>query len=144
MTIAPRDELVGDNTAPDAEYRCTVGRRAGYLHVSVTGENTAANVRRILRDVLAACGEHGCDRVLLEEYLAGPSLDTVEAFEIASEGSINARAIVQQIAYVDTNPEHDSSLLQFVETVAVNRGVRTRVFRTVRDAEAWLASLPRR
>jgi hypothetical protein len=68
----------------------------------------------------------------------------VEAFEIASEGSLNARSIVQQIAYVDTNPEHDSSLLEFVETVALNRGVRVRVFGTVGEAEAWLASLPQR
>jgi hypothetical protein len=68
----------------------------------------------------------------------------VEAFEIVSEGSASARSVVQQIAYVDTNPEHDSSLLDFVETVAVNRGVHVRVFATVPEAEAWLASLPLR
>jgi hypothetical protein len=49
---------------------------------------------------------------------------------------------VRQVAYVDTNLEHDSSLLEFIETVAVNRGVHVRVFATVREAEAWLASLP--
>jgi hypothetical protein len=101
-------------------------------------------VRRTLSEVLRACVAHGCARVLLEEHLTGPSLSTVEAFEIASEGSLNARSIVQQIAYVDTNPEHDSSLLEFVETVALNRGVRVRVFGTVGEAEAWLASLPQR
>jgi hypothetical protein len=135
---------VDDDRAPDAAYRCTVERRAGYLHVSVNGENTPENVRRTLSEVLRACVAHGCARVLLEEHLTGPSLSTVEAFEIASEGSLNARSIVQQIAYVDTNPEHDSSLLEFVETVALNRGVRVRVFGTVGEAEAWLASLPQR
>ena len=129
---------------PSTAYRCTVAPRAGYLHVSVTGENTGENVRRVLGDVLEACTIHDCPRVLVEEYLIGPSLGTVEAFEIASGGSTAARAIVQQVAYVDTNPEHDSSLLAFIETVAVNRGVRVRVFATVREAEAWLASLPAR
>ena len=124
-------------SASDAAYRFSVTRRAAYLHVSVKGDNTPANVRRILRDVLTACAEHDCRRVLLEEHLAGPSLETVEMFEIASEGSRSAQPI-EQIAYVDTNPVHDSSLLEFVETVAVNRGVRIRVFATVREAEAWL------
>jgi len=135
---------MSDEPESSADYRFAVDPRRGYLHLSVNGDNTAANVRRILRDVLAACAEHSCPRVLLEEHLIGPSLGTVEAFEIVSEGSRTTRPIVQQIAYVDTNPEHDSSLLEFVETVAVNRGVRIRVFATVAEAEAWLASLPSR
>ena len=97
---------MSDEPTPAAEYRCEVERRAGYLHISVKGENTAANVRRILSDVLAACAQHGRSRVLLEEHLSGPSLGMVEAFEIVSEGSASARSVVQQIAYVDTNPEH--------------------------------------
>jgi len=135
---------MSDESTPVVDYRCAVEPRPGYVHLSVTGQNTAANVRRILGDMLAACTQHGCSRVLLEEHLIGPSLGMVEAFEIVSEGSATARSLVQQIAYVDTNPEHDSSLLDFVETVAVNRGVRVRVFATVREAEAWLETLPPR
>jgi hypothetical protein len=135
---------MSDEQTPTLEYHCAVEPRTGYLHISVNGENTAANVRRILTDVLAACAQHGHSRVLLEEHLSGPSLGLVEAFEIVSEGSTTARSVVQQIAYVDTNPEHDSSLLDFVETVAVNRGVHVRVCATVREAEAWLGSLPPR
>ena len=125
-----------------SDYRLVVEPRPGYLHISVKGENSVDNVRRILGDVITACTQHGCARVLFEEYLVGPSLGTVEAFVFVSEGSNAARPVVQQVAYVDTNPEHDSSLLQFIETVAVNRGIHVRVFATVREAEAWLASLP--
>jgi hypothetical protein len=138
---------MSDESTPTVDYRCAVEPRPGYLHVLVTGQNTVANVRRILTDVVAACAQcaqHGCSRVLLEENLSGPSLGMVEAFEIVSEGSTTARSLVQQIAYVDTNPEHDSSLLDFIETVAVNRGVRVRVFSTVREAENWLETLPSR
>jgi hypothetical protein len=135
-------EPMSETQTSVSEYRIAVEPRVGYLYISVTGENTVANVRRILGDVIAACVQHGCARVLLEEYLTGQSLGTVEAFEIVSEGSVTAGSIVRQVAYVDTNLEHDSSLLEFIETVAVNRGVHVRVFATVREAEAWLASLP--
>ena len=135
---------MGGETPQDADYRFVAVRRPGYVYASVTGENTVANVRRILGDVLAACAEHACSRVLLEEHLTGPSLGTIDAFELVSEGSQTARAAVQQIAYVDTNPEHDSALHEFIETVAVNRGVRIRVFPTVAQAAAWLDSLPPR
>jgi hypothetical protein len=128
-TVARRNEPVTHTTLPLSDaYRFAVARRSGYLHVSVSGENTAGNVRRILRDVLDACAQHHCRRVLLQEHLSGPSLEIVEAFEIVSEGSRSARPI-EQIAYVDTNPEHDSSL---------NRGVRVRVFAAVSEAESWL------
>jgi hypothetical protein len=133
---------VSDPQAAASDYRLAVEPRRGYLHISVNGENSADNVRRILGEVIAACTQHGCSRVLFEEYLVGPSLGTVEAFEIVAEGSDTARPVVQHVAYVDTNPEHDSSLLQFIETVAVNRGIHVRLFTTVREAEAWLASLP--
>jgi hypothetical protein len=42
------------------------------------------------------------------------------------------------IAFVDTNPEHDAARMRFAETVAVNRGVRLRVFPTVGEAEKWI------
>ena len=124
----------------DEAYRFAVDRCPEYLHISVRGENTVANVRRVLRDVLQACGDHGCRRVLLEEHLTGPSLGTVEVFEIVAEGSHVAGSALEQIAYVDTNPEHDASQLEFIETVAVNRGVKVRVFATVAEAEVWLAA----
>jgi hypothetical protein len=126
----------------DEAYRFSVDRRQGYLHIAVGGENTVANVRRILGDVLTACASHGCARVLLEEHLTGPSLGTVDVFEIVAEGSDAAGSALEQMAYVDTNPEHDAAQLEFIETVAVNRGVRVRVFATVAEAQAWLAAPP--
>lgn len=121
-------------------YRFTVEPKPGYLHVSVTGANTVENVRRSLRSAVSACTQHACSRLLFEEHLKGPSLGTVPVFEIVSEGSRMAGAVVSQIAYVDTNPEHDASLMSFAETVALNRGVRMRLFATVVEAEAWLAA----
>jgi hypothetical protein len=43
------------------------------------------------------------------------------------------------IAYVDVNAQ--GPLMKFAEDVAVNRGVRVRVFGTVAEAERWLRQL---
>jgi len=121
-----------------SNYDFSIRRMPTYLHFAVTGDNTPENVRRSLRDVIDACTRLACSRVLLEEHFAGPSLGTVEIFEIVSEGSRKSSPAVAQIAYVDTNPEHDSNMLGFAETVAVNRGVQIRLCATVAEAEAWL------
>jgi hypothetical protein len=74
--------------------------------------------------------------VLIEERLEGPRLGTLDVFEIVSQGSSRALGILQAIAYVDVNAEGD--LMQFAETVAVNRALPVTVFSTVADAERWL------
>ena len=71
-----------------------------------------------------------------EERLEGPRLGTLDVFRIASEGSSKAIWIYKAFAYVDVNAEGD--LMQFAETVAVNRGMPVTVFSTVADAEKWL------
>ena len=101
-----------------------------YLHFKVEGENSAANVRGYLQQIHETCVRRQCTTALVEEHLRGPNLDTLQMFQIASEGSVRSRSIVTKIAYVDTNPEHPFADTKFVEDVAVNRGMNVRVFRT--------------
>jgi hypothetical protein len=68
--------------------------------------------------------------------LQDPRLGTLDGFKIASEGSRRAPGMFEAIAYVDVNAEGD--LMQFAETVAVNRAVPVTVFSTVADAKQWL------
>jgi hypothetical protein len=49
--------------------------------------------------------------------------------------------MLDAIAYVDVHAE--GNLMQFAETVAVNRGVRVAVFSTVADAAKWLMNRDR-
>jgi hypothetical protein len=74
--------------------------------------------------------------VLIEERLDGPRLGALDVFQIASEASSKAGGTLKAIAYVDVNAE--GNMMQFAETVAVNRGVPVVVFSTVADAEKWL------
>jgi hypothetical protein len=49
--------------------------------------------------------------------------------------------VVQDIAYVDTNSEHERSRMQFAEDVAINRGINIKICSTVSEAEHFLHSL---
>lgn len=117
-------------------YKLTIDQKPTYLHVIVTGRNSRENVVRYLEEILRECTARSCFRVLIEERLDGPRLGTLAVFQIASEGSSKARGVLKVIAYVDVNAEGD--LMQFAETVAVNRGLPVVVFSTVADAEKWL------
>jgi len=117
-------------------YELTIDQKPTYLHAIVTGRNSRENVARYLADILQECIARRCCKVLIEERLDGPRLGTLDVFKIASEGSSRALGVFQAIAYVDVNAE--GNLMQFAETVAVNRAVPVTVCSTVADAEQWL------
>lgn len=109
------------------------------MHAKVTGQNSIGNVKRYLEEVVQKCKDTKCSRLLIEEQLEGSRLDTLNVFEIAVEGSIRVRGLFRAIAYVDVNAKGE--LMQFAETVAVNRALPVRVFQTVAEAEQWLLEL---
>jgi hypothetical protein len=121
-------------------YSLTVERKPEYLHVKVTGDNTPQTVLKYLTEVHNACSTHKCSDVLIEENLEGPSLEISDIYAVISERSKNVHPVVDRIAYVDVNGDHDSSRMKFAETVAVNRGVNVRIFADVREAANWLTS----
>ena len=84
-------------------------------------------------DILAECQRRDCFRLLIEECLDGPRLQALEVFSIASEGSMKLLGIFEAIAYVEANM---GELRDFVETVALNRGMPIATFETVADAQA--------
>jgi len=120
------------------EYAFRVSRKDGFLHIAVAGDNTAETVLRYLKQLHETCVNLKCPNVLVEENLDGASLDLGEIFGLVTEGSRSVWPVVQRIAYVDVNPDHDQKNMKFAETVGVNRSVNIRVFPAVRDAENWL------
>ena len=119
-------------------YQLTITQDATFLHAVVTGHNEAETVARYLVD--RECLARQCFRLLIEEHLEGPRLDTFPVYKIVSEGSARARGVLEAIAYVDLNARGD--LMAFAENVAVNRGLSMRTFSSVNAARAWLLSLP--
>ena len=117
-------------------YELTFSQDSNYLHAIVSGTNSRATVAAYMDDVLAECQRNNCYRVLIEERLEGPRLTAMDVFAISSEGSMKALGIFEAIAYVD---EQMGELRDFVETVAVNRGMPVATFATVGEAQQWLS-----
>lgn len=122
-------------------YVLRLENKGAYLHITVTGDNTPENVANYLSEVRDKCVEHQCSTVLIEENLRGPSLAPSIVFSIITEAATRVWPSVQRIAYIDTNPAHQTETLQFAETVAVNRGVNIRFFSRIAEAEQWLEHL---
>ena len=121
-------------------YRLTIEAKPNYLHAIVSGANTAPNVTAYMAEVMRECATRGCPRVLIEEHLTGPRLNTFEVFGLVSKGSMKFLRTLEAMAYVDVNAEGD--VMRFAEDVAVNRGFPVRVFATVAAAEKWLEEYP--
>jgi hypothetical protein len=119
-------------------YKVTIREEPAFLHAIVTGTNSKENVVRYLEDVQRECIARGYARVLIEEHLKGPRLDTLSVFQIAARGSISIEHAFEAIAYVDANASGD--LMDFAETVAVNRDLPLAVFRSIQEARDWLLS----
>ena len=117
-------------------YELRIVQKPTYLHAVVTGRNTKENVVRYLEEIHRECTKRGCFKVLIEERLEGPRLATMDVFDIVSRGSSLISGKLRAIAYIDANADGD--LMNFAETVAVNRGLPVTVFPAVADAEKWL------
>ncbi|MGZ5083420.1 MAG: hypothetical protein ACXWHA_08640 [Usitatibacter sp.] len=117
-------------------YHLTIEQHPAYLHASVTGSHSAANVARFLREARAACEERGLAAVLLEMNFAGPSLPTGSIYDVITREAAGAKTL-RKVAYVDASPR-DPGKKKFAETVAVNRGVNVRLFASVAEAALWL------
>ena len=117
-------------------YILQTSSKGHYLHARVTGPNTIENVLGYLQELESRCREADCPYLLIEEALDGPRQDMASVFEIASESSATQNFDFITVAYVDVNAE--TELMEFAETVAVNRAVPVKVFGTVTDAENWL------
>ena len=122
-------------------YALSIEPKTGYLHVTVTGENTRANVVGYMEEVVRECTLRQCFRVLVEERLEGPRLGTLDVFEMVAAGSTRFLRTLQAMAYVDVHAS-SQEMMQFAENVAVNRAFPVKVFPTVLAAERWLQVEP--
>ena len=95
----------------------------------------------ICEEVRAECIARRCFRVLVEERLEGPRLGVMDVFRIVQEDSSGGSGTFGAFAYVDVDADGD--LMQFAETVALNRALPVAVFSTVADARRWLLNQDR-
>jgi len=119
------------------DYKVTYTIKDNYLHASVEGRNSPQTVQEYLKEISEKCLRLQCKKVLIEENLEGPGLDTIAIFDIVERASKNP-PMKFKIAFIDLNENHDTASMQFAETVAVNRGMDVKQFSNYHDAEGWL------
>ena len=118
-------------------YQLTIVELPNYVHAKALGERTPANALRFLEEAYAACLKAGRDALLLEMRFSGPSLSTMNIYNVLSERIPDGRTL-RKIAYVQA--EFDNlAMPHFAENVAINRGVNVRLFQSVDSARQWLS-----
>lgn len=116
-------------------YELHTEERSGYLYFRIDGDNSRETIPQYMADVMHECHERDCYRILVHERLRGPRLSPMEVFSVASEGSMNNLGVFDAVAYVD---EKMGDMLDFAETVAVNRGMPLAMFASLAKAEKWI------
>ena len=118
-------------------YQLRIEDRPKYVYARVDGDLTSANALRFLEDAYSACVKYGRSAVLLDMQLHGPNLNTTSVYDVISQRAAQGSKL-RKIAYVPFHQD-DRSMAYFAETVAVNRGVKVRLFESVAAADGWLS-----
>ena len=118
-------------------HQLTVLSRPGYLHIQVTGENEPQTVVSYIAEVSAVCEKKNASVVLVEENLQGPGLNMFDIFKVFPKLRQTPPSL-HWIVYVDTNPAHDPAMMEFAKEMAIKRGLRVRLCRSVAEAEDWI------
>jgi hypothetical protein len=114
----------------------SIGNTAGFLKVTAKGKDE--NLQEVMdygHAIVDAAVHHGVAKVLCDETELEYALGTMDIFESARYISEIAPKIARIAIACKPEQTYDAG---FWETVAVNRGLRVKMFKTVADAEKWL------
>ncbi len=119
-------------------YELRFEHRPEWLEAYISAPKDSVEVSlAYIREIAEECRRSNCQRVLVVEDIP-TNLSTLEMHEVCARAAdLGGRGLI--VAYVDLC-FHETEANQFRETVAVNRGINIRFFRTVAEAQAWLRS----
>lgn len=119
-------------------YLIQFEHRAGYLYAFAQGkEDSYETSVGYWTDIARYCRENGFSRVLVEEDFETDT-SVIDKYELMSHGH-EAGFTGIKIAFIDRQPDQMNDN-QFGETAAQNRGLITKVFSNIKEAEEWLLS----
>ena len=119
---------------------------SGLLKVDVRGEFSLEEAKRAFLEKLEAVVRYQAKKVLVDGRNVKGNPGAFERFwygEFAAQETmrlVKEHGIVPRFAYVVDEPIRDPR--RFAETVAVNRGMKMKVFETSEDAFEWLELTP--
>ncbi len=120
-------------------HQLTLQDLDGLLHVRITGEKDSyESTLAAVTEIASLCRKRGLTKVLVENAVRG-QLSTLEVFKIGSQlPGLYEGIYVGFVIHTTDLPDNP----RFIQDVARNRGALGRLFPTIREAEAWLRSLP--
>lgn len=107
-----------------------------YLQVIADGEKDYRFQERLWNEVVAACKQHDCRRILGIAHTTKP-VEALEGFELAQLFRDLGVTDEYRIAWVEHNKDA-KDIVNFIETVLINRGLPGRVFDSEPEALEWL------
>lgn len=119
--------------------RYSIDARDGYLHCTVTGRETADDMREFLHAVQAACRQHGCPKILMavrnSRVIFKPEDYGLSSYvpELVSPHC--------QIALLADSSELNAAH-EYIQVVARQRHINARAFREEAAALRWLRGEP--
>ncbi len=119
-------------------YQLTIVKQKNYLRCSVSGTNSLHNVVHYLSEVHDAIRDLQCSNVLIEENLAGKSLNLLQMYSVIQFAKKTILSRPHKIAYVDVNAEHNIMHLQLTIKSALYHFISVEMFLTIPEAEAWI------
>jgi len=115
--------------------------REGFLEVIFSGAYDGPPYRypEYFKRIFEACEHHRCQRVLLDSTLVDYHTDILTEHNVAEALS---RVVPPGVRLAFIGPRTVAPHTSHFETVAVNRGVRARVFWDRQEALDWLLEKP--
>ena len=107
-------------------YNLKIENMGDYLLFTATGTRSMDSVLSMTKDVLAACAREKVKKALVDVRAMVGKLTTMEAYDLSDRHFpfMRDRNIIVRLVIVDC--EENEARYQFLETVAVNRGLSIR------------------
>ena len=118
------------------QYSATFSVEPSYLHATLTGPHSSDNILRFLSEARAEGARRTSAALLLDFATDGVDLDLSAIFHIVTQRSEHP-SIFKKIAFVDCS-NRKWERMKFAESVAVNRGLNVRLFRSLEEGRNWL------
>lgn len=106
-----------------------------YLLAEFSEQFSVASGKQCIDSMVEACDDRGCSKVLLDCRNISGAMPVADRFQVAMYGATKRRQI-RQLALL--NREDVMLPDNFVENVAVNRGMNMKIFTDLDEAVLWL------
>jgi hypothetical protein len=115
--------------------RYSIEARSGYLNCTVTGRETADDMRQFLHAVQAACKQHGCPKILMV-VRSSRVIFKPEDYGLSSYVPRLVSPSCQIALLGDSQELHAAH--EYIEVVARQQAINARAFREEAAARRWL------